>query len=468
MEFMRTRTEEMYATMPPWRLFFVVALPGMVSMFAMSIYSIIEGIFIGHRLGEEAFAAINIAMPLVMINFSLADLIGVGASAPISIALGKGEHKTANNIFTCSVIMIFFASLFMGIVMFFAAEPLSAMMGADDLLLDTSVRYLRTYALCSPITTVFFAMDNYLRISGYIKTSMVINIGCNVATIGLLSLFLFALDMDVVGSAIATCISMCTCSVIAMVPFVMKKTLLSFVRPRFSMAIIKEIAACGSPVFLSNAAGRITSIVMNISLMTVGVQVLGPGGGTTAVAVYAVLMYASDFCWPLLYGVADSLSPSIGYNWGARNYGRVKKIARCAYIGTATIGLLSTSLLLFFPGFIASLFTDPADTQLFELSTEAIRLFCFAYLFRWFAVTTQSFFSAIEKPVLATIMSVSVALVFPIIVLGALWPLGLDGIWVNFVGVNALGAALGVFLLCRIIREIKRREVDQTEKPTPQ
>ena len=76
---MKRDTEAMYATMSPWRLFFVVALPGMVSMFAMSVYSIIEGAFIGQRLGEGAFAAVNIAMPLVMINFSLADLIGVGA-----------------------------------------------------------------------------------------------------------------------------------------------------------------------------------------------------------------------------------------------------------------------------------------------------------------------------------------------------------------------------------------------------
>ena len=97
----------MYATMKPWKLFFIVALPGMISMFAMSIYSIIEGIFIGQKLGEGAFAAINIAMPLVMINFSLADLVGVGASVPISIALGKKEHETANNVFSCSVIMIF-------------------------------------------------------------------------------------------------------------------------------------------------------------------------------------------------------------------------------------------------------------------------------------------------------------------------------------------------------------------------
>lgn len=75
---MKTDAEAMYANMKPWRLFFVVAIPGMISMFAMSIYSIIEGAFIGHKLGEGAFAAVNIAMPLVMINFSLADLIGIG------------------------------------------------------------------------------------------------------------------------------------------------------------------------------------------------------------------------------------------------------------------------------------------------------------------------------------------------------------------------------------------------------
>ena len=214
----------MYAAMNPWRLFFVVALPGMVSMFAMSIYSIIEGSFIGHRLGESAFAAVNIAMPLVMINFSLADLVGVGASVPISIALGKKDYKTANNVFSCSVLLIFLTSIIMGCVMFFAAEPLCRMMGADDELLRTSVRYLRTFALCSPLTTVFFAMDNYLRISGFVKTSMVINICSNLVTVGLLSFFLLVLDMDVVGSALATSISMCLCSIVAITPFLAKKT----------------------------------------------------------------------------------------------------------------------------------------------------------------------------------------------------------------------------------------------------
>ncbi len=450
----------MYATMSPWRLFFIVAMPGMISMFAMSIYSIVEGIFIGQKLGEGAFAAVNIAMPLVMINFALADLIGVGASVPISIALGKKEHEEANNVFSCSVLMIFIASLVMGTAMFAAARPLCRMMGADGTLLETSVRYLRTVALCSPLSTIFFAMDNYLRISGYVKTSMVINIGSNIATIGLLTLFLLVFEMDVVGSALATSISMCMCSFVAMTPFLRGKTLLKFTKPRFNKAMFKEIAACGSPVFLNNIAGRISSILINVSLMALGAKEFGENGGTTAVAVYAVLMYASDFCWPLLYGVSDSLSPAIGYNWGAANYDRVKKIVKCGYIGTAVIGLISTSLLFFFPATVAAMFAKAEDALLLSEATHAIRLFCFAYLFRWFVVTTQGFLSAIEKPALATAISVSTALVFPVLFLGALWSFGLDGIWVNFVGVNLCSAILGVILLTVVGKEIKRKEAE--------
>ena len=458
----KMKAELMYATMHPWRLFFVVALPGMISMFAMSIYSIVEGAFIGQILGEEAFAAINIAFPLVMINFSLSDLVGVGASVPISIALGKEDYKTANNVFSSSVLLIFATSVLMGCVMFFAAEPLSCMMGANDDLLDTSVRYLRTFALTSPLTTIFFAMDNYLRISGYVKTSMLINVCSNFATIGLLTFFLLVLEMDVVGSALATSIAMCCSSLVAMIPFLRGKALLKFAKPHISFAMLKQIAACGSPIFLNNISGRVTSILMNISLMTLGVIELGEGGGTTAVAVYAVLMYASELCWPLLYGISDSLAPAIGYNWGAGKYDRVKRIVGCNYIGTAIVGVVSTSILFFFPGQLASLFASAEDARLLEISTHAIRVFCITYLFRWIAVTTQSFLSAIEKPAFATVMSVAVAFVFPVLLLGALWHFGLDGIWFNFVGVNILAALLAAFLLFYVRREIKRREAENT------
>ncbi len=451
---MKRDTKAMYATMSPWRLFFIVALPGMISMFTMSIYNIIEGVFIGQKLGEAALAAVNIALPVVMINFSLADMIGVGSSAIISIALGKKDDAAANNTFSCAMVAILLISLAMGLTMFLAAEPLVRLMGADESIAETAARYTRTYAVFSPFTTLFFAMDNYLRISGFVKTSMVINVASNFGTIGLLILFLLVMEMDVVGSAMAACISMCCCSMAALLPFLRGKTLLRFVRPKFSRALFRKIVACGAPTFFDNIAGRITSVMMNISLMTLGVKAMGEGGGTTAVATYSVLMYASELCQPLLYGMSDSIAPALGYNWGAANYERVRKIARCNYIGGCSVGVCASAILFFFSETVASLFVDAQDVQLVTMASHALKLFCLTYLVRWFPLATQSFFSAIGKPVYATILSVSAALVFPAVLLSGLWKLGLDGIWLNMFGTAVLSAILGIILLRRIWKTV--------------
>lgn len=452
---MKRDTKTMYASMAPWKLFFVVALPGMVSMFTMSIYNIIEGVFIGQKLGEAALAAVNIALPVVMINFSLADMVGVGSSALISLALGKKEEDNANNLFSCSMALILMISLAMGCLMLFAAEPLVRLMGADDSVVGTAAKYTRIFALFSPLTTVFFAMDNYLRISGFVKTSMLINVFSNAATIALLVLFLLTLQMDVAGSALAACISMCICSVMAMIPFLRKKTLLRFVKPKFSARMIRQIAACGTPTFLNNIAGRVTSVLMNVSLMRLGVQALGVGGGTTAVAAYSVLLYAGELCQPLLYGMSDSLAPALGFNWGAGNHDRVRRILNCNFIGGALVSIGATAILFFGSETVAALFVDAQDVQLIALTAHALKLFCLTYLVRWFPMAAQSFLSAIGKPLHATALSISVALVFPVILLGGLWRFGLDGIWLNMFGTAVLSAILGMALIRNIWK--KRR-----------
>ncbi len=449
---MTPNVKEMYLKRSPWRLFFTVALPGMISMFTMSIYSIVEGVFIGQRLGEAALAAVNIAFPLVMINFSLSDLIGVGSSAPISVALGKHEDEHANNIFSCAMLMILVVAVVMGVFMFTCAESLVRLMGADENVVETATKYIRIYALTSPITTVFFAMDNYLRICGYVKTSMLINVASNLATIGLVAFFLVVLESDVSGSAAACCISMCMCSAVALVPFLRGKTQLRFVRPRFSLALVRLIVSCGAPTFLNNIAGRVTSVLMNISLMTLGVRALGEGGGTTAVAVYAVLMYSSDMCQPLIYGMCDALAPSLGFNKGAGEHRRVKSIARCGFIGAFTVGVLGAAVMLFASELIVAMFVGKADAATLEQSRHALRLFSFAWLLRPLSISAQSFLSAIEKPLHATILSVGVALVFPALSLGLLWSLGLDGIWMNLLATSAAAAVAGVFLIRHALR----------------
>ena len=142
-------------------------------MLASALYQLIDGIFVGRILGDTAFAALNLAMPFVIINFALADLIGVGSAVPISVRLGAGEEDKANNIFTCACLMIIAAGVLIGGILFASAPALISLMGADGTLHEQAVQYLRVYAICSPVTTIIFAVDNYLRICGKIQGSMI-------------------------------------------------------------------------------------------------------------------------------------------------------------------------------------------------------------------------------------------------------------------------------------------------------
>ena len=264
----------------PLRLFFAAALPGAVSMLASALYQLIDGVFVGHFLGETPFAALNLAMPFVIINFSLADLIGVGSSVPISISLGRREEDKANNLFTCACLMIVAAGFLVGALLFAAAPLLISLMGADGDFASFAVQYLRVYALCSPVTTIVFAMDNYLRICGKVRRSMLLNIFMSLACVILEFLFLYVFGWGIWAAALATCTGMALAALFAFVPFARGKLQLRLCRPRFSFRMVRQIFACGSPNFLNNIAGRITSILMNVLLIRFGGEAAVSGDQT--------------------------------------------------------------------------------------------------------------------------------------------------------------------------------------------
>lgn len=413
----------MYAEMKPIRLFFTAAIPGVIGMFAMSIYNIIEGIFVGQFIGGDAFAAMNLAMPLVMINFALADMVGVGSSVPISIALGQEDEKRACNIFSCAVLLIIATAAAMGILMFTFAPSIIHAMGAEDRVAQLAITYLRISSALGPTTTLVFAMDNFLRISGFVRGSMLLNILMSALQIALLVVFVVVLKMGLVGSALAINLGMGICALIALIPFICGKSILKFRRPHFSLSMIIEIVMCGSSTFLNNIAGRLFSLVMNMLLIRMG--------GTLAVSAFSVLMYCSDLVQPFLYGLCDSISPAIGYNWGARAYGRVKSLAKCTFASTAVVSAAAVAVMFFFPRQITSIFVEGGDMALLDLSTHALRLFSVEFLFWWFGYAAQSFYNAIEMPKKAAILTLSTAIIFPLIMVVVLWPLGLDGLWLN-------------------------------------
>ena len=434
----------------PLRLFLLASIPGAISMLASALYQTLDGVFVGHFLGPTAFAAVNLAMPFVIINFSLADLIGMGASVPISISLGRKQNREANNIFTCACLLIVGTGVLIGAVLYTAAPLLIRLMGAEGEFADLAVQYIRVYALCSPVTTIVFAMDNFLRICGIIRGSMFLNILMSVLSGVLEFLFLAVFRWGIWAAALATCTGMFISAFLAVVPFLRGKTLLRFCKPRFQTGMIRQIVSCGSPNFLNNIAGRITSILLNAILVRMG--------GESAVSVYGILMYADGFIQPLLYGMCDSLQPAVGYNWGAGKFARVRAIEKCCFSASGLVSLLAVLVIALFPEQITLLFMADAGEDVMGMAVGALRLFSLTYVVRWFSFATQSYMLAIEKSLPASIISVSTALVFPLILVILLWPLGLTGIWLNFAGTAVLAAVLSGVILLKMHRELSRPE----------
>lgn len=431
---------------PPTRLFFLAAIPGAIGMLAAALYQLIDGAFVGQLLGADAFAALNLAMPLVIINFSLADLIGVGSAVPIAIKLGEKDETAASNIFTSACILIVTAGVLSGAALYLFAPDLLRLMGADGALASMAVQYLRVYAVCAPFTTMIFAVDNYLRICGKIRYSMTVNILMSVTSVIFEFFFLFICKFGIWGAALGTCLGMILCVAIAFRPFVRGNLQLRFSKPRLDRELFVTIISNGCPGFLNNIAGRVTSIMMNICLLRLG--------GTMAVSAYGVLMYADGLVQPVLYGLCDSLQPAVGYNWGAKNYGRVKAIEKRCFAVSGALSLFMAAVMLFDPAPLVGIFVKAEETALFSMSVHALSLFAFAYVIRWIPFAAQSYMSAVGKPGYATAISVSAAFVFPVIFIVSLGGMGLDGLWINYPLTSVMTTILSAVILFRFHKHL--------------
>lgn len=419
-------TRFLFTHMPPGRLFLITAGPGAVGMLASVLFYMVDGIFIGRYLGETAFAALNLALPFVIINFSLSDLIGVGSSVPIAIKLGEKKNHTANNIFTCACVLTFLTSIGVGALLYFGGPYLLSLLGAKG--------ELHALAL------------SYLRICGQIRTSMFLNIGMAVISFVLEFLFLAVFGWGIWAAAFASSLAMMAGAAVSLYPFWRGYLQLKFCRPSFSLAMIANIFVCGCPIFLNNVSGRLTSRMMNFLLLRFG--------GTTAVSVYGVLMYADSFITQFLYGMCDALQPAVGYNWGAGNSRRISQIERYCYGTAAGVSLISAAVMILFPLKITQFFVPNGDSGLLTLAAAAVPIFAVAYLARWVSLATESYMTAVGKYLQASVISVVTAFAAPALILIVLFPLGLDGLWLNYPLTAIVCAVLSVVIIKRFSKDL--------------
>ena len=428
----------------PARLFFKAAIPGAIGMIASNIYFSLEMLLVGRFLGQTAFAGGNLAMPLLLIAYAVADMIAVGSSIKIALKLGEGRKEEADKIFTTAVVSASLLSTITAVLMTVFGPWMFRLMGADDALTREAITYLGVYTIFIPLTCLVFVFDNYLRICGRIRFSMIMNIVLAVLCLFFEFIFLFVLKKGIGYAALGTSLGMSITCIICMLPFLRGKLSLRFIKVHDIKEILKEIFTQGLPSFLNNTSGRITSILMNTLLLRFG--------GDIAVSIYGVFMNIDGIIVPGMYGVFDSLQPAIGYNWGARRKDRARKIALCCVIALAVLCLLFTTILELFPGNIFHLFLE-SDSASLTLAVHAISIMGLTYLVRWISYSCQSFSSAIGKSGEATVLSLCNALIFPVLMMLILGRSGLEGLWYIMPSAALLTSAAAIVIYLLKIRK---------------
>ncbi len=430
-------SEKLFLNTKVSRLFVRAAVPGAISMLASSLFMIFESIFVGKFVGTTAFAALGFAFPVLIMNFALAELVGVGSSVPIAIFLGEGENDKANNYFTSAILITIGTGIFSGALIYTLSPYFLSFMGAEGEMLEYGVGYLRTYAIFSPITPLMFSLDNYLRISGKTKTSMIVNIAFSGITILLETIFILIFKWGVVGAALAASIAMILCIAFITLRFSTGKLQLKFTKPHISLSMVRQILKNGLSPFLTNISGRIFSIVMNVFLLRFG--------GEEGVAVYTVVMTVISIFDQLMYGVVDALQPAAGYNYGAGRYDRVVALEKYVFGTALAISAVGGVLMLAIPEPLAIPYLK--DISLLPLSVFAIRIGSVTFLSRWLVMSIQCFFMALEKPKRATAISVASACVFPLLLIPVFLSLELTGLWLNYPISMLLTAILAFVIL---------------------
>ncbi len=428
---------EIFEKLSPTRLFFRCAVPSMITMAFGALYQIADGLFVGRFIGEDALAAVNLIMPIIMMVFAFSNMLATGASVRISVLLGEKNRQDASRVFSFTLKFIFIMSCVIGVVGFAFAGVFVRLLapGATQNAVEYGITYIRMYALFSPLMPLYFATDNFLRVCGKERLSMYLSIATQALNIILDVILIAFLGQGIWAAAFTSCVSMSLGSVVSLYVFRRKRLDLYYTRKNIPPGTFLKLLLNGSSEFFSNISMSVMSIVYNFFLLKYG--------GTTGVAAFSVIMYVDSIIGMLVFGMCDSLQPAISYCYGAGLIKKVKSIFKRIVAAAVALSLLSMLFMMFLGKYVAPLFVKPEDTELLAVSIVGMQLFSLSYLTGWVDMCFSSYFTALEHPVLSLLTSFFGTLVFPIgflFILSPIW--GLNGVWLTSIAACSASAVL--------------------------
>lgn len=421
-------------------------MPSIFMMIVMSLYTIVDGIFVSRLIGTNAFSAVNIIYPLVSVVIGLGTMFGTGTTAIVSRKLGEGRAQEANRIL--SFILLFTAGL--GLLFSAASllllEPILWGLGADAAIYDYCRDYAQMLIYFLPFSLLQVQFQSLFVANGQPGKGLAVTVFSGLANVFLDYFFIAVCHMGIAGAALATGIGYAVSALYGVYFFARhREAPLHFVRPKTEFGHLLRAVTNGSSEMVSNLSTSVTTFLFNIIMM----RLVGPDG----VAAISILLYLDFVLIAINLGYAIGAAPLFSYNYGSGNRERLKKLYGMSTRLCFGVGLVMTAATILFAQPLAAVFS-PRGSAVYELAAAGLKIYALSYFFKGYNVFASALFTAFGNGSVSAILSflrTFVLLISSILLFSVYF--GITGVW------WATPAAEGIALLTSIAFTVKFRKV---------
>lgn len=380
------------------------AMPGIIAMTAMSLYNMVDSIFIGHGVGALALSGLTVAKPFMDICAAFGTLVGVGASSLVAIKLGEKDYRSANDILANVILLNVLLGALVMVIGLYWLDPILYAFGASDETIVYAHEYMEIILLGNIITHIYYGLNSMLRSIGHPRISMYATILAVSLNVVLDPIFIFVLDMGVRGAALATIISQIVSVIVEMIIFLNPKEVIYFHRGiwRLRRDITMRALGIGLAPFLMHMAACFVVIVLNNQLKRYG--------GDMAIATFGMTNRFMFFFTMIVMGIQQGMQPIVGYNYGANLKDRMLRAFKLSvFCATCVMGVLWLFGVAWPEGFIR-LFTH--DEMLIAQSIAPARIMLCVMFAVGFPMITGNFYTSIGMASKAIFLSLTRQILF--------------------------------------------------------
>jgi len=427
-------------TEPVAKVFMRYLIPSLIGMMIMAVNIVVDGIMVGNRLGEVALAGVGIASPVYTLFVAMSLWIGMGGATLFSQAMGAGEVKRAQFIFTHSLVLITVFTLIIGITAFIFQDSLTYLLGANEDTFPFANDYLRVMLIFGFVFTLENALSTFIRNDQNPNLAMVALVVTALSNIVINYIVLYVLNLGVAEVALGTILAAVLGLLIMSVHFFRKKNHLRVSRFRLDFPIFKSTMSIGFPSFLSEVGISVFTIAFNVTLARLA--------GTVGVAAFSILNYVHSVMLMLFLGMGAAVQPLVSYYYGAKLTNRMRQTLQLALKVAVIAGIAAFLMGQVGARQIVAIFGNFSE-EVLALAVTGIRLFFIAYLFMGINFVMMSYFQSISQIRMATWITAAREIIFMMIFILILPPLiGVYGVWIS-IPLAELVVMLTIFFFVR-------------------